>query len=69
MLFIVGPHCPEEYILTAFSIKKTLDVYTFRSRTKQDRQAEFGHVWLLTTLVYLLKLLYVNSLVVGGRMA
>ena len=30
---------------------------------------EFGHVWLLTTLVYLLKLLYVNSSVVGGRMA
>ena len=32
-------------------------------------KSEFGHVWLLTTLVYLLKLLYVNSCVVGGRMA
>ena len=31
--------------------------------------SEFGHVWLLITLVYLLKLLYVNSCVVGGRMA
>ena len=30
---------------------------------------EFGHVWLLTTFVYLLKLLYINSCVVGGRMA
>ena len=24
-------------------------------------KSEFGHVWLLTTVVYLLKLLYVNS--------
>ena len=32
-------------------------------------KSEFGHVWLLTTLVYLLKLLYVNWCVVGGRMA
>ena len=32
-------------------------------------KSEFGHVWLLVTLVYLLKLLYVNSCVVGGRMA
>ena len=32
-------------------------------------KSEFGHVWLLTTLVYLLKLLYVNSCVAGGRMA
>ena len=32
-------------------------------------KSEFGHVWLLTTLVYLLKLLYVNYCVVGGRMA
>ena len=32
-------------------------------------KAEFGHVWLLTTLVYLLKLLYVNYCVVVGRMA
>ena len=32
-------------------------------------KSEFGHVWLLTILVYLLKLLYVNSCVVGGRMA
>ena len=32
-------------------------------------KSEFGHVWLLTTLVYLLKLLYVNSCMVGGRMA
>ena len=31
--------------------------------------SEFGHVWLLTTLVYLLKLLYVNFCVVGGRIA
>ena len=30
---------------------------------------EFGHVWLLTTLVYLLKLLYVNSCMVGSHMA
>ena len=30
-------------------------------------KSEFGHVWLLATLVYLLKLLYVNSCVVGGR--
>ena len=30
---------------------------------------EFGHVWLLTTFVYLMKLLYINSCVVGGRMA
>ena len=32
-------------------------------------KSEFGHVWLLTTLVYLLKLLYANSFMVGGRMA
>ena len=32
-------------------------------------KSEFGHVWLLTTFVYLLKLLYVNSCVVGGRRA
>ena len=32
-------------------------------------KSEFGHVWLLTTLVHLLKLLYVNSSVAGGRMA
>ena len=32
-------------------------------------KSEFGHVWLLTTLVYLLKLLYVNSCVVGSHMA
>ena len=32
-------------------------------------KSEFGHVWLLTTLVYLLKLLYENSCMVGGRMA
>ena len=31
-------------------------------------KSEFGHVWLLTTLAYLLKLLYENSCVVGGRM-
>ena len=30
-------------------------------------KSEFGHVWLLATLVYLLKFLYVNSCVVGGR--
>ena len=30
---------------------------------------EFGYVWLLTTRVYLLKLLYVNSSMVGGCMA
>ena len=29
--------------------------------------SEFGHVWLLTTLVYLLKFRYVNSCMVGGR--
>ena len=29
----------------------------------------YHHVWLLTTLVYFLKLLYVNSYVLGGRMA
>ena len=28
-------------------------------------KSEFGHVWLLATLVYLLKFLYVNSCVVG----
>ena len=27
-------------------------------------RSDFGHVWLLTTLVYILKLLYVNSCVV-----
>ena len=32
-------------------------------------KSEFGRVWLRTTLVYLLKLLYVNSCVVGSRMA
>ena len=32
-------------------------------------KSEFGHVWLLTTLVYLLKLLYVNSCMDGGHMA
>ena len=32
-------------------------------------KSEFGHVWLLTTLVYLLKLLYVNSCMVGSHMA
>ena len=32
-------------------------------------KSEFGHVWLLATLVYLLKFLYVNSCVVGGRIA
>ena len=32
-------------------------------------KSEFGHVWLLTTLVYLLNLLYANSCVVGSRMA
>ena len=32
-------------------------------------KSEFGHIWLLTNLVYLLKLLYANSCVVGGRMA
>ena len=32
-------------------------------------KSEFGHVWLLKTLVYLPKLLYANSCVVGGRMA
>ena len=30
--------------------------------------SEFGQVWLQTTLVYLLTLLYVNVCVVGGRM-
>ena len=30
-------------------------------------KSEFGHIWLLATLVYLLKFLYVNSCVVGGR--
>ena len=30
-------------------------------------KSEFGHVWLLATLVYLLKFLYVNSCMVGGR--
>ena len=30
-------------------------------------KSEFGHVWLLATLVYLLKLLYVNACVVGGH--
>ena len=32
-------------------------------------KSEFGHVWLLATLVFLLKFLYVNSCVVGGRRA
>ena len=32
-------------------------------------KSEFGHVWLRTTLVYLLKFLYVNSCVVGRRIA
>ena len=32
-------------------------------------KSEFGRVWLLTTLVYLLKFLYINSCVVGGRIA
>ena len=32
-------------------------------------KSEFGHVWLLATLVYVLKFLYVNSCVVGGRIA
>ena len=32
-------------------------------------KSEFGHVWLLATLVYLLKFLYVNSCVVGGHIA
>ena len=32
-------------------------------------KSEFGHVWLLTTLVYLLNFLYVNSCVVSSRMA
>ena len=32
-------------------------------------KSEFGHVWLLATLVYLLEFLYVNSCVVGGRIA
>ena len=32
-------------------------------------KSEFGHVWILTSLVYLLKLLYVNYCVVGCRMA
>ena len=32
-------------------------------------KSEFGHVWLLATLVYLLKFLYVNSCVVCGRIA
>ena len=35
----------------------------------QKIKSEFSHVWLLSTLVYLLKLLYVNSCVVGGHMA
>ena len=30
-------------------------------------KSEFGHVWFLATLVYLLKFLYVNSCMVGGR--
>ena len=32
-------------------------------------KSEFGHVWFLATLVYLLKFLYVNSCVVGRRIA
>ena len=32
-------------------------------------KSEFGHVWLLATLVYLLKFLYVNYCVVCGRIA
>ena len=32
-------------------------------------KSEFGHVWFLTTLAYLLKPLYATSCVVGGRMA
>ena len=32
-------------------------------------KSEFGHVWLLATLVYLLKFLYVNSCVGCGRIA
>ena len=32
-------------------------------------KSAFGHVWLLATLVYLLKFLYVNSCMIGGRIA
>ena len=32
-------------------------------------KSKFVHVWLLATLVYLLKFLYVNSCVVGRRIA
>ena len=32
-------------------------------------KSEFGHVWLLTTLVYLLKMLYEHSCMVGGCVA
>ena len=32
-------------------------------------KSKFGHVWLLTTLGFLLKLLYLNSSMVGSRMA
>ena len=32
-------------------------------------KSEFGHVWLLATLVYLLKVLYVNSCVVCRHIA
>ena len=44
-------------------------VYSPVSYMKCVLRSEFGHVWLLTTLVYLLKLLYVNSCMVGGHMA
>ena len=45
---------------------KTVNV---RSLDPLKKGMMFGHVWLLATLVYLLKFLYVNSCVVGGRRA
>ena len=45
-------------------------VYLLVSYMCAQLESEFGHVWLLTSLVYLLNLLYVNYCgVVGGRMA
>ena len=41
-------------------------IYLYHTRVLKS---EFGHVWLLATLVYLLKFLYVNFCVVCGRIA
>ena len=58
--FLCGSHCTAIYILV-FQYIYLYYMHVLRS--------EFGHVYLVTTLVYLLNLLYVNYWWFGGHRA